>query len=303
MRREGRHSHDGFLDARSERAVAALARGQEGMVSSAQLRAADVTQDAAESRVRSGRWYRRHRGVYSLGPPRETWPARLWAALLACGGPAAAVFSHRTAGALWHLCAAPKRIDVITLGESRSTRAIHVHRGRLEPDEITHDRDHGLPVTTPMRAILDVAATSRDEHRLERMVHRAAELHLLDASRIPPGRRGSARVRAAMATLPDDQPRITRSDLEEAFLRFLHDHRLPQPLTNHPVNGHIVDAYWPHARLVVELDSHEWHDNPVAFEADRARDQDHVLAGDRVIRLTSRHLTPRTADRLRALLS
>jgi hypothetical protein len=242
MRREARDSHDGFLDARSERAVAALAHGQEGVVSSAQLRAADVTQDAVESRVRSGRWYRRHRGVYSLGPPRETWPARLWAALLACGGPAAAVFSHRTAGALWHLCAAPTRIDVITLGESRSTRAIHIHRGRLEPHEITHDRDHGLPVTTPMRAILDTAAATRDAHKTERLVHRAAELHLLDASLVPPGRRGSARVRAAMATLPHDQPRITRSQLEERFLEFLHDHELPLPLTNHPVNGHVVDA-------------------------------------------------------------
>jgi very-short-patch-repair endonuclease len=91
--------------------------------------------------------------------------------------------------------------------------------------------------------------------------------------------------------------------MEERFLKLVHDHRLPPPLTNVIVNGHEVDAYWPHARLVVELDSHRHHDNPTAFEEDRAKDQDHVLAGDRVIRLTWGQLTPRTAERLRTLLA
>jgi hypothetical protein len=278
-------------------ACARLAARQHGVVSWGQLRALRVSSSAI-GRLVDGRWLHPvHAGVYAVGHANLAAPGRWWAAVLATDG----VLSHRTAAAMWDLIAWPSgRIEVITRRESRSTSAIHVRRGRLDPHEIT--TRHGVPVTTAMRAILDVAATSRDEHRLERMVHRAAELRLLDASSIPPGRPGSARVRAAMAALPNDQPRITKSTFEEAFLKFCHDHGLPPPLTNIVVNGHEVDAYWPHARLIVELDSHAWHDNPIAFEADRAKDQDHVLAGDRVIRLTWSQLTPRTARRLQQLL-
>src|SRR4051794_32215070 len=202
---------------------------------------------------------------------------------------------------MWDLVGWPSGpIDVITLKQSRSVSGVHGHRRRPEPQEIT-TRD-GLPVTTPMRALLDCATTLTD-FRLRRATHRAAELHLLDASYDPAHRPGAARLRAAMAALASAAPQRTKSALEERFLELVHDHGLPPPLTSHTVNGHEVDAYWPHARLIVELDSHAHHDNPIAFEADRAKDQDHVIAGDRVIRLTARQLTPQTAQRLRRLLS
>ena len=261
-------------------ACARLAARQHGVVSRAQLRALDWSSSAI-GRLVGTRWLHRvHLGVYSVGPPRETWPARLWAALLACGGPEAAVFSHPTAGALWHVCPAPRRIHLITLGERRSTPAIYVHRGRLEPHEITSDRDHGLPVTRPMTTLLHLATTLND-FRFGRAVHRAAELRLLDASLVPPGRPGAARLRAQVSALATEPPRVTKPGFEERFLRFIHDHGLPMPLTNVIVNGHDVDAYWPQARLIVE----------------------HVLAGDRVIRLTWSRLTQRTAQRLHRLLA
>ena len=281
--------------------MAALAERQEAMVSTEQLRALGLDRGAIAWRVRRRRLTGVHRGVYAVGPPRRTWRARLWAAVLACGGPHAAVLSHRTAAALWDLRHAPMRIEVTTLHQSRSTKTIRVYRGRLEPHEIT--TLDGLPLTTPMRALLDLA-TIITAHDLERAVHRAAQLRLLDAGAVPPGRRGARRLREAIATIPHDEPRITRSDLEEAFLKLVNDFDLPPPLTNHPVNGHEVDAYWPEHRLIVELDSRRWHLNPIAFEDDRERDAEHILAGDRVVRLTYRHLTARaalTAARLRAL--
>src|SRR3954454_2522651 len=244
MRQEA-HDSRVVLDAGGDPALAELAGGQEGMVSATQLRSAGLDRGAVAWRVHRRRLVAVHRGVYAVGPPRQTWPARLWAALLACGGPDSAVFSHRTAGALWDLVPAPKRIDVITLRESRSTPAIHVHRTRtLSLDDIRRDPQHGLPVTSPMRALLDLAANDSD-FRLERAVHRAAELHLLDASLIPPKRRGARRLRSALQTLEHDPPQITKSELEEAFLKLVHDHGLPPPLTNVVVNGHEVDAFWP----------------------------------------------------------
>ena len=44
------------------------------------------------------------------------------------------------------------------------------------------------------------------------------------------------------------------------------------PMTNVLILGHEVDAFWPSARLVVELDSFSFHRHRAAFEDDRARD-------------------------------
>ena len=50
------------------------------------------------------------------------------------------------------------------------------------------------------------------------------------------------------------------------------------PQINIRVAGCLVDAYFPDHELVVELDSHEFHLNPISFETDRDRDADTLLA-------------------------
>ena len=52
------------------------------------------------------------------------------------------------------------------------------------------------------------------------------------------------------------------------------------------VEGLKVDALWRDAKLVVELDGHETHANPVANEEDRRRELILRRAGYRVIRYT-----------------
>ena len=56
------------------------------------------------------------------------------------------------------------------------------------------------------------------------------------------------------------------------------------------MHGYEVDFHWPDARLIVETDGREAHDNPFAFERDRQRDLDLKLAGWEVIRITWRQL-------------
>jgi very-short-patch-repair endonuclease len=75
---------------------------------------------------------------------------------------------------------------------------------------------------------------------------------------------------------------------------------------NVPVLGEVVDALWREQQLIVELDSRSFHDDPLAFEADRARDIKLQLAGYRVLRITYRRLTERPAEvaaAIRALTS
>jgi len=83
----------------------------------------------------------------------------------------------------------------------------------------------------------------------------------------------------------------TLSPLEVRFLDFCREERLPEPLVNVWVSGYLVDAYWPDANLVIELDSYEFHRGRYPFERDRAKIGDLKLAGIDVIPVTDKRLT------------
>ena len=91
--------------------LAGFAGRQEGMVSHAQLLAGGLGRGAIELRLRNGRLHPYHRGVYSVGHTRLTPRARLWAAVLACGGPGETVRAS--------VCEAGATV-VISVGESVS---------------------------------------------------------------------------------------------------------------------------------------------------------------------------------------
>jgi hypothetical protein len=111
-------------------------------------------------------------------------------------------------------------------------------------------------------------------------------------------------VRRLLAELgPPDEG---RSPLEIRFANFLRARAIAPPVQNIHVLDHEVDALWPDAKLIVELDSWEHHGHRAAFERDRARDPKLLLAGYRTIRITHRRLDiePETvAAELRALLA
>ena len=50
------------------------------------------------------------------------------------------------------------------------------------------------------------------------------------------------------------------------------------------------DLRWPELRLIVEVDSREWHDDPLARLDDASRQAELEAAGERVIRVTSAQL-------------
>jgi very-short-patch-repair endonuclease len=294
VRREAHDSH-AVVGTPGDPAVALVAARQEGMISTEQLVAAGVDRGAIAWRVRRGRLHPYHRGVYVVGHTRLTPRARLWAAVLACGGPGAALLGLRGAAAPWDLMPIPSgAIDVISLRRSASKKGIRVHRTALEPEDVT-DID-GLPLTTPTRTLIDLA-DQLTPHRLERVLHRAEVLRILDVAAIHarlaslPGRR-SRTLRQALATLQRG-PDVTRSELEERFLALVKRFGLPRPRVNAIVEGHEVDFYWPTHRLIVETDGAATHLTPTAFEQDRACNARLTALGYRVIRITWRQLTER----------
>jgi very-short-patch-repair endonuclease len=270
-----------------ENGLAALAFAQHGVVSVTQLRRLGVDRGAVAWRLKIGRLHPVHRGVYAVGHARVEWKGRLWAAVLAkCGA-----VSHRSGAAVWDCMAiSGGRIEVTTFRRAESTSKILVHRSRtLRPEDVV--RLDGLPVTSPTRTIQDLAQVL-PRHRLERVLHRAEHLRILDAARLAtptPGRRSRA-LRRGLQSLEQADPQLTRSAAEEAMLALCDHANLPRPEVNPHLLGYIPDFLWREQRLIAEIDGKRTHLTPAAFESDRARDARFLVAGYRTVRFTYRQL-------------
>jgi very-short-patch-repair endonuclease len=262
-----------------EAAVMALAAGQHGIVTTAQLAGAGLGPRSVAHRVAHGRLVRLGRGVFQVGPLAAPRGAEM-AAVLATGG----VLSHHTAADVWGIRAHRGLVHVTVVGEAPRRRpGLQIHRS-LSLNAAVQD---GLPLTTPTRTIHDLA-TCLPQPELDRAVEQAQILHLATADEIAADlpRRGRPALRAAL----DNEPQLTRSEAERRLLALIRQARLPRPQTNVILGGYEVDLFWPDQRLIVEVDGYAYHSTRQAFERDRARDTALQAAGYRVVRFTWRQI-------------
>jgi hypothetical protein len=261
-------------------ALADLAHAQHGVISVAQLLALGFGRSAIKNRVRTGRLHRVYRGVYAVGHSRIGYLGRCMAAVLACG--AGAALSHRAAGQL-HGLRTGSWIEVTIPRGRHGPRGIRLHETRRPPPTAEVD---GIPVTSLGRTLVDLAdVVSRT--RLEGAFADAERLRILDLREVQPirGRRGTRNLEAVLGTLMTAD---TEPGLERRFAAFLRDFGLPWPLFNVLVEGILVDAFWPGPKVIVELDSYEYHGKArKPFEDDRGKSNALQLAGYTVIRVTS----------------
>jgi very-short-patch-repair endonuclease len=274
-----------------ERRIAAIAGRQDNVITREQLLSAGLGRGAIGHRLEAGLLQRLHRQVYLLGAAPPTFNGRVRAAVLACG--AASLVSNRSAAAMWRLSDDERdTVDVTVVGRNPGRKpGIKVHR-----TSSLHRRDvrrrSGIPLTSPARTLLDLAATET-QRVLERALNEARVLKLVNDRELQaaidraPARKGSQALRALL----DHGPTITRSEAERRLLKLIRDANLPQPLTNVRLHGYMVDFLWPQNRMVVEFDGFAFHGHRQAFERDRKRDRTLVAAGYRVIRITWRQLT------------
>jgi hypothetical protein len=231
-----------------------------------------------------------HRGVYAVGHEDLSWHGRCMAAVLAARP---AVASHFSAGWLWGLVRnRPGTIHVTVPTARRSRRSFVVHfadlpaRDRGAPD--------GIPATSEARTMLDLAARLSPVG-LERMLERAEELRIFDLVAIDGllgrtvGHPGHGVLRRAL-DIYRPEPAFRRSTLETRFLELVRGAGLPEPAMNYNVGGLEVDAYWERERFVVELDVYETHGSHAAFERDRIRQEDLLLLGIGMTRVTGPRL-------------
>jgi hypothetical protein len=277
-------------------AVRDLAADQWGVLDTGDLRACGLSAGAVMRRCRRGTLRVVHPGVYATGP--LVLHGRLLAAVKACGP--GAVLSHRSAAALWRLIEWDESwLPEVTVptAHARKIPGIVVHRTRVPFETLRLD---GIPVTTPARAVLDLASVaSYDVTRRavrEAMARKRASVRELIAVR---GRKGGANLTRILA----DGYTPTRSELEDAVLEVIENGGIARPQINERDGRAMPDFRWPEERLILEADGKAWHDHRLAREDDVARQAVLEAAGWRVLRVTWAQAIeqPRqTIERLRA---
>lgn len=282
-----------------ERHIDELAARQHGVVTRAQLLALGLSAQSVARRRHAGRLRPLHAGVYRIGPVTSPL-AREMSAVLACGP--GSLLSHGSAATLWEVRPRPKdarpegaaRPVYVRVDGNRRVRrpGIRVHSSsESKADEHTEHR--GIPVTTPARTLLDLASVV-GTRELENAVARAERegLVTLDVLREMLERhRGAAGTRALNALVTAlDGPQLTRSALEAELRELVRRAGLPLPRTNVRIGPWELDAFWPDARLAVEVDGFEHHSRRPRFEGDRRKDRWLATRGVQVLRFTARQI-------------
>ena len=261
-----------------------------GVVTAADLLAADVSQDEIDWRRRRKRLIPVWRGVYFVGHPDPAEHAYEYAALK-LGGPESGLF-YRTAAVMWGLL--PPQVDPtihIALSEKRADRkGLKFHQVNLAPSE--RRTIHGdLRITTPARTLLDNA----DHANLEQMVADAIRRRLTTREELAllleshKGERNTANLRRVL----DQGPLWTASEFERRFVDLIRRAQLPLPESNLRTGNTIPDLIWRDRRVLVELDSRWAHNDWIAGRRDRTKDRTRTLAGWTCLRYTPEDLRDR----------
>jgi very-short-patch-repair endonuclease len=295
------HLDGGQVDNRPDVLVARLAATRWGVVSSFDLRRCGLTHRAIESRVRNGHLHPLYRGVYAVGHANLSREGAFLAAVKACGP--TAVLSHYSAAALYGLVRWDDRYPEVTTKTVRAHRGIRVHRSQRI--DATHHK--GIPITTPARTLIDLAATL--DYRALRRAVREAQRNLTTIPQILTTldhlgpRPGITNLTNILAT--GHAP--TRSELEDAVLDLLLNAGFQHPDINTPIRRQgrtlIPDFRWPNQQLVIEADGAEWHDDRLTREDDAEKQAILEAHGERVLRITwAQAITQRkqTIQRIRA---
>lgn len=210
------------------------------------------------------------------------------AAVLACGE--GALLSHSSAAALWRIGFERRNVIELSLPSpfQKRQKGLRIHRRPSLNPERDLTREYGIPVTTPVQTLIDMALRL-DRRGIERCINEADKYDLVhppELREVLEERAGEPGVAKLRHILDRRTFRLTKEELERRFLPLARQADLPVPLTGQFVNEFEVDFYWPDLGLVVETDGLRYHRTPAQQARDRLRDQAHTAAGLTQLRFT-----------------
>lgn len=285
--------------ARNESELLRVAGDQYGVFGRDQALCAGLTPSAISRRVNKGMWTREMPGVLGVvgtpdSPQRRAMAAALWAG---CGS----VVSHGTAGVLWGIDGARAAKVEVWVPSPRDPRheLVVVHRG-TRVDRADRTTLGPIPITTPARTLIDLAARMEDERLLaatESAFRRrlCAPERLLVRARVlrESGRPGAGR----LADLIEGRGAVPalESALEAKVWLVVQRSGVPRPRRQHwvslPGGRYRLDFAWPEQKVGLECDGWENHGPRSAFDPDRARLAEFAAARWRVLPVTWRACT------------
>ena len=251
--------------------IAALAGAQHGVVTTAQLLAIGLNDQAIRRRVRDGRLHRVHRGVYAVGHAALSREGRWRAAVFACGETAA--LSHLSVAEFWNVSRWPTALISVVTASKHAPAGIDVHRSKHLDPELDMLVWKGLPVTNVARMCVDLT-DELDPYQLAYVIYRAEYWHIFnrkatEAAMERANGRHNLHILERALELNASGSAGTRSAKEDAFRRQQTD----EPLVNVKVDGIEVDFHWRDERRIVEVDG--VHHNRTATKLDDARRDEH----------------------------
>jgi hypothetical protein len=281
-----------------DRAVAALAESQHGLVTRSQALDQGLSGRAVRYRVVTGRWREPQRSVYALAGAPETWAQRLLAATFGAGS--TAVASHRAAARLHGIPGfASAHVEITAPRRTRATEDLvgaRRHYTTLLPSHHRKTIDN-IPTTTVARTLFDVcavvhpgkAARAVDNCLARKWVTVPALWRVLDDLAIQ-GRNGTCAMREILTDRGDGYV-APASELERRFMKLLRRFGLPRPEREVDLGDTDqwigrVEFVYRRERVLIEVDSRLHHSALLDFDNDRRRDNEFVASGYRVLRIT-----------------
>jgi hypothetical protein len=255
----------------------ALAEGQDGLLTREQVLRAGFTDATIRNALMGNcRWQRVVRGVYATFTGPLQTRHRIRAALLHAGP--RAVISGGPACRAYGLRYVPDDAEAVVLIPKHArrirTRFAQIRRVPEMPEVRIVG---GIPTASPERAVLDVCRGMTSLRDIRALTAEAVQKGLTSPERLLAVLRsarwtGSKLVRRALGDLVAGCRSAPECELRDLVLQ---SSILPEPLWNQPlpaldgIGGTPLgtpvrppirpDACWPEARVVVEIDSAEWH--------------------------------------------
>jgi very-short-patch-repair endonuclease len=270
------------------------------VIARAQTLECGMTDEALRYRIRAGGlWQRLLPGVYLAMPGTPGFDQRDMAALLYAG--AGSVITGPAALRRYGIKRGIKPqqgfdVDVLVPAskQPQSTGFVRIHRSVRTPGKFG---THGpIRFALAPRAVADAARELRDLREVRAVVADCVQHRWCSVAELAQELRagpvaGSALLRQGLAEVADG----VRSTAEADLLDLVREGRLPMPMLNARLFVGsallaVADAWWPDARVVVEVDSREWHLSPEDWEKTLRRHARMSAQGILVLHFTPRQL-------------